>query len=156
MDSDQKILAATQKQGNRLSFNFGEDLGPPLIGQFDELNVHSLTQWCNAVRGAYSARKDRQEAEKNREAAIVRGTSEQANPDAGVASGSGLPVPENVEGVKAAMAAGIESALVDLGRRRAKVQSDLRTLDHERAALYRSLSDIDDLVGYYEGLREKL
>lgn len=156
MDSDQRILAHSNRAGNRMSFDFGEGFGPPLVAQFDEVNFGTISYWCNLVRGEYSARKDRQEAEKNRAAATVRSAPVEADPPAGNSGGSGLPVAANVEGVKAAMAAGIESSLADLGRQRARLQSDIRTAEHELAALHRSLSDLDDLVGYYEGLKEKL
>lgn len=160
LDSDQRILAHSKRLVDNgqsvITFDWG-DGSPPFKGLLPaELSANVLQEWCAAVRGAYNARQDRPTPKKDREAAVVRGAPEQADPPPRDTGGSGLPIPQDVESVKATLAAGIEATLAELGRRRAKVQSDIRTLEHERAALHRSLSDIDDLVGYYEGLKEKL
>ena len=154
LDSDQRIMAATTVRDGVLSFNFG-DGQPPLRGTLDGvLNSKQIIQWCNAVRSTYRARQDSKENQAASPAPVVQEAHGQVHAAPAVSSGGGLPVEEGVEGVKAAMVAGIESSLAHLGRREVALLEERG--DHVLALerLDVELASLAETTRYYQKLKE--
>lgn len=159
LDSDKRILDATRKDTQNgqhvLVFDFGE-LGTLTGAVPEKLDASIITEWCMAVRREYNARNNKPKAESVSKAADVRSPPDKAAADAGQPGGSGPAVPADLQGAKAAMEAGIESTLVELARRRAQIEARSHELNREVAALRVELSNLDDMVGFYNSLKAGL
>lgn len=160
MDSDQRILAHTtrvQENGTTLLTFDWQDGSQPLKGVLPEkLDASILVEWCTAVRRAHNARENSKAATKDSTAAVVRGPSEGASAAPDVSSGGGLPVETSIKDVKAALESGIESALSELGGRKAVLDRKLAEAKLAAIRVEAELGSVAELVRYYNDLRSKL
>ena len=159
LESDKRILDATRKEVQNgqhvLVFDFG-DLGTLTGAVPDKLDATIMTEWCMAVRREWNARNNVKAAASTSKAADVRSARAEVSASADKPSGGGIPVTTDVQGAKAAMEAGIESALVELDRQRAALEADAKSLEAQAHALALKLHSVDDLTLYYQQLRSKL
>lgn len=160
VDSDHRIMTHTVKSTdelrgvNRLSIDIGGfKVGAEYPGTLDRTMIQ---QWCNFVRSKYNAWQDSEASAPVSPPADVHRAPDRESPDAGVSSGGGLPVQENVEGVKTALEAGIEAALVGLGRRQESVLARLSELEENERLARADLLEVTRLVEYYRALKAKL
>jgi len=124
IDSDQRILGSTRRDGNIFIFE-AEGFGPPFRGQMPEnINAAALMHWCNAVRGEFNERFRKQEAEADVPAPDVQGSQGATSAPTGDTRGSLPPVPESPEDAQAQVEEDLVSKVADLEARIAECEAE--------------------------------
>lgn len=128
IDSDSRLLAATQRQGNSLTFpgQYMPD-GQPLVGQFEgDMSFAVIQGWCATVRSTWNARKERKEAQETEQAAAHRAAQREQAERSDDGGRSELPVEDDIEVGETSLEGIIRAkiAMLDRARKRRKDEFD--------------------------------